>query len=537
MSKKNVRLNDSQEIILETINLMADAVTDTMGPGGKNVALTTQAGSPIITKDGVTVANSIELEDEEKELICKIVKQAADMTNKQAGDGTTTSIALTRAIFSEGHKFVKAGNNVTQLKREIYDGMRKVLANLKEITVPIEEDDKEKMYKNLLDIATISMNGEEDVAELVAKAIFSAGKHGIVNVTQNSSDENTLETVEGVKLNQGWASPFFCKERDEKRIILEDCHILITSHKLTSAAQLQSIEDSLKPLVKSGKPLLLISSECSNEFLSNMVANNKQGRLRNCAIRPPYFGNIRKEFFTDLGLLTGATVIEAEQGHSLDRVKFDHFGYAERVEISESETVIIGGGGDSEKVKERVKGLEQELKEPGFKDLNKTEERLAKLAGGVVLIKLASQSHIEMEERKHRIEDAVNACKAALEEGIVPGGGAALVMASKDLNKDVLGHSILRKACTAPMKKICENAGFSGDVGVYIVSTADGNTETVNALTQKKVNALEDGIIDPVKVTRHALANAVSVASTLLTTNVIISDIPVETPPNPYGLY
>jgi chaperonin GroEL len=535
--KKNIRLDDVQETILETVNLVADTVTETMGPGGRNVMTTTPSGAPQITKDGVTVANSIELEDEEKNLICKIVKEAANRTNKEAGDGTTTSIALTRALFAEGHKYVKAGHNVTQIKREIDKGRRKVLASLKDFTKVIDSKDKEVMYKKLLDIATISMNGETEIAELVAKAIADAGKYGIVNVTENDKDENILEKETGIKLNQGWVSPFFNTDRSGKRIVLEDCRVLITSHKLQNASQLKDIEEALKPLIKDASPLLIISSECSNEFLSNLVANNKQGRLINCAIRPPYFGNIRKEFFTDLGIITGGTVVEAEQGHSLDRVKFEHLGFAKRVEITDTTTTIIGGAGDQVKIEERIDGLGAEMDEVGFKDLNKVEERLAKLAGGVVLIKLAKQANIEMEERRHRIEDAVNACKAALEDGIVPGGGAALVKASQCLDDEILGERILKISCTAPMRKIAENAGFSGEVAVYMVSKETDDHETINALTRQKVDAFEEGIIDPVKVTRYALANAVSVAGILLTTNVLISDIPVDLPPNPYGVY
>jgi len=535
MTKKKIRLEDTQEVILDTINLIADVVTETIGPGGRNVALPSQAGVPIVTKDGVTVASSIEFEDEEKDLICKIVRQAADRTNRQAGDGTTTSIAIARELFKEGHKFVKAGHNVTQLRREIDEGRRKVIEELNKLTIKIDESNQNTLYKNLLDIATISMNGEIEVAEMVAQAIKDAGKYGIVNILENDKDENVLEKVDGIKLNQGWVSPFFAKDRGDRRIVLDDCHILITSHGLVNSSQLVDIEEALKPLIKGAKPLLIISSECSGEFLANMVANNKQGRLRNCVIRPPYFGNIRKEFYTDLAILTGGTVIEAEQGHSLERVGFEHLGHAKRIEITESETIIIGGAGKDEKIKLRIDNLKAEKEELGFKDLNKVEERLAKLAGGVVLIKLARQSHIEMEERRHRIEDAVNACKAALEDGMVPGGGAALMKATEVLGANP-GEKILSKACLAPIRKIAENAGFSGDVAVYML-IGKSNTMTVDALRQEVVDAFKEGIVDPVKVTKHALSNAVSVASTLLTTNVLISDIPVDLPPNPYGVY
>ena len=538
MSKKNIRLEESEEVILNTVNLIAEAVTETMGPGGRNVLTTTMGGVPVITKDGVTVASSIELEDEEQNLVCEIVKQAAQRTNKEAGDGTTTSIALTQAIFSEGHKYVKAGNNVTKIKQELKNGAKEIVKNLDSIAKKITTNNPEKMYSQLLDIATISMNGEEEISRLVARAITDAGRYGIVNVIENNKDENELEKVEGVKLNQGWVSPFFTKNRGDRRIVLEDCYVLITSHQLKNASQLQDIEDALKPLIKAAKPLLIISSECSGEFLANMTANNKQGRLVNCAIRPPYFGNIRKEFYTDLAALTGGTVIEAEEGHALEMVKFSHLGHAKRVEITETSTTIIGGNGDQEEINKRIKDLENEFKEINFKDLNKVEERLAKLSGGVVLIKLARQAHIEMEERRHRIEDAVNACKAALESGIVPGGGAALIKASMKLD-DVdtnLGYKILKQACMAPANKIAKNAGADGGIASYLISELD-DEGTINALSLEKVNAFEEGIVDPVKVTKQALVNAVSVASTLLTTNVIISDIPVKTPINPYEVY
>ena len=537
MSKKNVRLKDVQDRIIAIVNLIADAVTSTMGPGGHSVLTTSLAGAPIITKDGVTVANSIELEDEEDNLIANVIKEAAEKTNKEAGDGTTTSIALTRAILVEGQKYVKAGHNVTQIKTELNKAKNKVLEELDKYVKTIDHKDKEDLYNKLLAISTISMNGEIEISKLIAEAISKAGKYGIVNVIENKIDKNELEMIEGIKLNQGWVSPFFVSKRGDKRIILEDCSILITSHQLKNAAQLQALEESLKPLIKSAKPLLIIASETSNEFLSNMVANNTQGRLTNCAIRPPYFGNIRKEFFTDLAIITGATVIEAEQGHSLDKVRFAHLGRAQRVEITETSTTIIGGAGKTEAVQERIKDLDKQVKQINFKDLDKVEERLAKLAGGVVLIKLARQSTIEMEERRHRIEDAVNACKAALEEGIIPGGGVSLMRAATVLNDQKPGEKILLEACKEPLKRIANNAGYSGDNAIYMAENILTDDQTIDAINQDIVYAFENGIVDPIKVTKKALTNAVSIASTLLTTNVVISDIPVDTPPNPYGVY
>lgn len=530
MPKRLVEIERTRDIILEAINLLADAVCTTFGPGGQNVTLPNHAQKPIITKDGVTVANAIQLKDPQLDHAIKIIKEAADRTNRLAGDGTTTSIALVREIFKQGYQSIVAGQNVTQLKYELDAGLKKVLSKLLESVIEIESNNPEKRYKFLQDIANISMNGESEIAKLVADAINITGVNGLINVTTTSKSENSIQKIEGTTIKSGWVSPFFNKDKMAKKIILNDCYILITSYSLKSAMQLKALNEAMSKLIEKGKPLLIISSACEGEFLSLMIENNQKGRLTNCVIRPPYFGVVRKEMYTDLSILTGATIIEENEGHKLEKVGIEELGRAAKVEITDVATTIIGGGGKEEELKERIEQLQDMVKDPGFNDQDKVRERLAKLDSGVVLIRLADKSEVEFEERRARIEDAINACKAALEEGIVSGGGAALLNAANVLDQSIPGERILFKACQAPIRLIAENAGKSGDISIENLSGEDNLGKTINVLTSEVVNSLESGIIDPVKVTRHGLENAVSVAGTLLTTKVMISNIPEEKP-------
>jgi chaperonin GroEL len=528
-----VNLKDAREKILEAIDTLADAVANTMGPGGQNVLLETQAGMPIITKDGVTVAKSIELEDSELNLVARTIREAADQTNREAGDGTTTSTVLAREIFKSGLKLVAAGENVSVLKKQIIDARNLIVAYLNESKSEIPKESRRKILKH---IAQISLNGEEEIADMIASAIDQTGIHGLVTVQENTTYKDEMERVQGLEINTGWVSPFFTKKRDQEKIILEDCYVFITSHRLQNSGQLGLIENALKPLIKAGKPLLVIASTVSDSFLVNLIANNKQGQLHNCAIRPPYFGNVRKEFFTDLATMTGATVIEADKGDKLESVTFDHLGFAKRVEVGALKTVIIDGGGDPEQIKDRALQLEEKANEIELdKDLDKVHERLAKLKQGITLIKVRRESQIESEERKHRIEDAINACKAALEEGYVPGGGAALAQAKGKLDKSIPGHLVMREAISSPISQIAQNAGNRSQVALAKAELEPG--KAYDAMSDKMVDPLESGIIDPVKVTKSALFNAVSVASTLLTTNVVVSRIPEDQPQMPFQMY
>jgi chaperonin GroEL len=528
-----VNLENAREQILKAIDMLADAVARTMGPGGQNVLLETGAGMPTITKDGVTVAKSIELEDSELNLVVRTIREAADQTNRQAGDGTTTSTVLAREIFKQGLQLVAAGQNVSELKRQLIAAKDLIITALDNIKSEIPEESRKEILKH---IATISLNGEEEIADMIASAIDETGVHGLVTVQENTTYKDEMERVQGVEINTGWVSPFFTKKRDQEKIVLEDCSVFITSHRLQNSGQLGLIEEALKPLIKAGKPLLIIASTVSDSFLVNLIANNKQGQLHNCAIRPPYFGTVRKEFFTDLATMTGARIIEADEGDKLESLKYQDLGFAKRVEISALKTVIIDGAGDPEAIKDRALHLEQKAKEISVeKDLDKVHERLAKLKQGITLIKVRRESHIEAEERKHRIEDAINACKAALEEGYVPGGGAALAQVIKLLNTSIPGQLIMAKALEAPIKTIAINAGNKGDIALSKAQFAPG--KAYDAMRDEVFDPLESGIIDPVKVTKTALFNAVSVASTLLTTNVLVSKIPQDQPAMPFQMY
>lgn len=532
MSNK-VNILDARDQILKAIDILADAVQTTMGPGGQNVLLETDAGMPMITKDGVTVAKSIELEDPEQNLVARTIREAADQTNRMAGDGTTTSTVLARAIFKEGLKLVAAGENVSEIKRQILTARSLITKQLDETKTKIPLDSRKQILSH---IAKISLNGEVDMAEMIAEAIHETGVHGIINVQENTIYEDKMERVQGVEIGTGWTSPFFAKKREDEKVILEDARVFITSHKLQNAAQLGLIENAVKPLIKAGKPLLIIASEVSGSFLTNLIANNKAGQLTNCSIRAPYWGTVRKEFFTDLAAMTGARIIEADENDKLESLIYTDLGYAKRIEINALKTILIGGGGDEASMKDRILNLQTKAEKiDKTKDLDKVHERLAKLQQGVTLIKVRRESQIETEERKHRIEDAINACKAALEEGYVPGGGAALVQTKVVLDKQMPGFQILSKAIESPIMTIARNAGHKADIASVMAQADEG--KAYNAITNTMADPLESGIIDPVKVTKAALFNAVSVAATLLTTNVLISKIPEENVPMQFPMY
>lgn len=527
-----VELKSVRNKISEIVELFGDAVGMTMGPGGQNVLLETQAGMSIITKDGVTVANAIDLEDQESNLIARIIKQAADKTNKEAGDGTTTATVLTRSIYNQGFQLVAAGYNPNVLKKQMDLGKAKILKSLDNITTKIEESRKEETLKH---IAKISLNGDDEMASIISEAVAKTGTRGLVKVVDNHVAKDELVAVKGLQFPAGWASPFFA-DANQSKITLENCAILITSHKLTTVHQLAALEKSLTYFMQKNIPVLFIASEVSGPFMANLVANQKKGSLKNAATRPPYFGMVRKEFFADLAALTGGSVIEAEEKMDLDKVEVSHYGYAKRVEITNLETTIIEGAGKPEHIAVRAHALEElAAKVDKDQDLDKVHERLAKLTGSVMLIKIARESQVEVEERKHRIEDALNATKAALESGYVPGGGAALYYATTELDSSIPGEMLLKKALEYPAKQICLNAGWS-EKGLAELDKKD-LSKTFDARIGTIVDAYANGIIDPVKVTKAAVSNSVSVAGTLLTTNVIISKVPESQPMMPYQMY
>ena len=520
-----VELKNARKRISHIFDILADAVGDTMGPGGQNALIVNGAGRSIITKDGVTVANSIKPGDKELDMITDIIKQAADRTNREAGDGTTTSTVLARAIFKKGLRLIESGHNVVEIKKQLDTARSKLI---EAIDNGIKQDiDEDKMLETLQHIAMISLNGDAEMASLVSEAVFKTGKSGIVKIQDSDSHEDKLEKEEGIQFQAGYLNPFFADKRDESKVVFENCYIFITSHKLTSAAQLGQLEKALGPLVKRGAPLLVISSECSGAFLANLMANHKASQLKNCPVRAPYWGLVRKEFYTDLAALTGAAVIEVEEGMELDQVTTEHFGFAARVEVDSLNTTIIGGRPKQGVLEHRIQALKEaaEKIDPD-KDLDKVHERLAKITEGVMMIKVARTSDVESEERKYRIEDAVNACRAALADGYVPGGGATLIHASSVLaNSELPGEKLLWEAIQVPLQTIAKNAGHSGEVAAEKVFNKNNPLYAYDAIKNEVVPAYTSGIIDPAKVTKTALRNAVSVASTLLTTNVIVSPV------------
>ena len=528
-----VELKDVRQRISQVVDIVGEAVGVTMGPGGQSALLETKAGLPIVTKDGVTVANAIDFEDPEMNIVARIIKQAADKTNKEAGDGTTTATVLAKEIYSQGAQLVAAGYSSTVLKKEMDIGKVKILASLDQLAVKIEED--EKKLSTLKHIAKISLNGDDAMADMISEAVAKTGARGLVKVVDNQLAKDEMISVKGLNFPAGWMSPFFA-DNNTTKINLESCAILITSHKLTTIQQLSDLESSLTYFMQKNIPVLFIASEVSGPFLMNLIANQKKGALKNAAIRPPYFGNVRKEFFRDLAAITGGAVIEAEENMELKNVVASQFGYAKRIEITNLDTTIIEGAGKPEQIAVRVNAIEEVAKTTDRdQDLDKVHERLAKITGSVMLIKVAQESQVEVEERKHRIEDALNATRAALECGYVPGGGASLYYATSNLDLNIPGERLLIKALEYPSKRICLNAGL-GEKVLAGLDKKDLN-KTIDARIGTIVEAYSSGIIDPVKVTKAAVSNAISVAGTLLTTNVIISKVPELHNPMPYQMY
>lgn len=518
-------VNKVHEKIAAAFHMIAEPVGTTLGPGGKNVLLKNFTGTPMITKDGVTVARSISLEDEEQDLIASIIKEAAEKTNKEAGDGTTSATVLAYEIFKEGAKLAAAGHRPVQLQRGILEGITKVSAELDSKATKVDQTDLDILKK----VATISMNGDEETAELVAKAVSAVGVTGSVTV-QSSRSGNKWYREEGVRINRGWVNPSFKEDPNSTKQVLEDCYILITSHDLQSPGQLADLGEALNPLAVKQKPVLIISSGMGASFLYSLMSNFKNGVLKSCPILPPYFGVVRREFFHDLAALTGATVIDKDEGHELAAVKLEHLGRASKVEVTAHETIIIGGQGKPEQLEKRKEALKTQLKNlKDLKDLDKVAERYAKLSGGIGIIELAHFSDVELEEKKHRVEDAANACKAALEEGFVSGGGSALYRAaSKVLNTDIPGEGILLKACYNLIKRMGDNTGVSGEVIANQVKNWGQEGFAVDLRNGTLVDAVKTGILDPAKVVKASLANGGSVAAALLTTGAIVSDIPVQ---------
>jgi chaperonin GroEL len=528
---KEIHFSDNaRNGLFEGVTKLADAVKVTMGPRGRNVLIQKSFGAPHITKDGVSVAREIELADTLENMGAQLVKEVASNTADEAGDGTTTATVLAHSIFKEGLRNITAGANPIEVKR----GMDKASAAIIEELKKIAKDVKDK--KEIAQVATISANSDANIGNLIAEAMDKVGKDGVITVEEAKGINDDLEVVEGMQFDRGYLSPYFVTNTQKMTCELDNPLILITDSKISSLKDLIPV---LEQVQQSGKPLLIIADDVEGEALATLVLNRLKGVLNITAVKAPGFGDRKKEMLKDIAILTGGTVITEELGLSLDKTTLNELGQAGRVVIDKDNTVIVDGKGDSSAVEARVAEIRVQIENTTSEyDKEKLQERLAKLSGGVAVIKVGAATETEMKEKKDRVDDALSATKAAVEEGIVIGGGAALVKAAKAVNLDLegdeaVGADIILRAVYAPMKQIASNAGFdAGVVANKVAESPDANLG-FNAATGEYVDMLEAGIIDPLKVERVALQNATSVASLLLTTEATVSDIKEDPTPAP----
>ncbi|MEW6161794.1 MAG: chaperonin GroEL [Nitrospirota bacterium] len=512
--------------ILKGVALLTDAVKATLGPRGRNAILDKKFGAPTITKDGVTVAKEIELKDPYENMGAQLVREVASKTSDVAGDGTTTATVLAHAIYREGIKNVAAGANPMDLKRGIEKTVEVVVEELKKLSKPVQEK------KEIAQVGTISANNDASIGELIAEAMDKVGKDGVITVEEAKGMATTLDVVEGMQFDRGYISPYFITDAERMECTLEDAFILIHEKKVSSMKDLLPI---LEQIAKMGKPLLIVAEEVEGEALATLVVNKLRGTLQVCAVKAPGFGERRKAMLEDIAVLTGGTMISEDLGIKLENVKMSDLGRAKKITIDKENTTIVEGAGDSAKIQGRVKQIKTQIEETTSDyDREKLQERLAKLVGGVAVINVGAATETEMKERKARVEDALNATRAAVEEGIVPGGGVAFIRclpALKNLKLEgdqQVGIEIVRKALEEPIKQIVNNAGLEGSVVVEKVKHSKEINFGFDADKEEYVNMMERGIIDPTKVTRYALQNASSVAALMLTTSVMVTEIPEE---------
>jgi chaperonin GroEL len=526
MAAKDVRFgSDARARMLRGVDILADTVKVTLGPKGRNVVIDKSYGAPRITKDGVTVAKEIELADKFENMGAQMVREVASKTSDKAGDGTTTATLLACAIYEEGLRLVAAGQNPMDLKRGIDRAVEVVVEELKKQS----KDTKDK--KEIAQVGIISANGDETIGNIIADAMEKVGKEGVITVEEAKGLETTLEVVEGMQFDRGYTSPYFVTNPDRMEVILEEPYILITEKKLSAMADLIGI---LEQVAKSGKPLLILAEDVEGEALATLVVNKLRGTLHVCAVKAPGFGDRRKEMLKDIAVLTGGEVVSEELGIKLDALKLSALGRAKRVSIDKDNTTIVDGSGKKADIQARIKLLRAQIDETTSDyDKEKLQERLAKLVGGVAVINVGAATETEMKERKARVEDALHATRAAVEEGIVAGGGVAYLRALPRLEKlakelggeQALGVEIVKKALESPSYMIAENAGWEGPVVVSKIKEGSG-AFGFNALTEKYEDLIKAGVIDPTKVERTALQNAASVASLLLTTEALIAEKP-----------
>ncbi len=526
MAAKQLKFDtDARNRMLKGVDLLADAVKVTLGPKGRNVVIDKSFGAPRITKDGVTVAKEIELEDKFENMGAQMVREVASRTNDEAGDGTTTATVLAQAIVREGMKSVAAGMNPMDLKRGIEQAVSIVVEEIKAKARTVSGTDE------VAQVGTISANGETEIGRQIADAMQKVGNEGVITVEENKGFETETEVVEGMQFDRGYLSPYFITNADKMIADLEDCLILLHEKKLSS---LQPMVPLLETVIQSGKPLLIIAEDVDGEALATLVVNKLRGGLKIAAVKAPGFGDRRKAMLQDIAILTGGQVISEDLGMKLENVGIDMLGTARKVTITKDETTIVDGYGEKAEIEARVSQIRQQVEETTSDyDKEKLQERLAKLAGGVAVIRVGGASEVEVKERKDRVEDALNATRAAVQEGVVVGGGVALVQASKKLvdltgsNADqTAGISIVRRALQAPLRQIAENAGVDGAVVAGKVIESSDVTFGFNAQTEEYGDMFAFGVIDPAKVVRTALQDAASIAGLLITTEAMIADKP-----------
>jgi chaperonin GroEL len=527
MAKQLKFSEEARRSILSGVEQLAKAVKVTLGPKGRNVCIDKKFGSPTITKDGVTVAKEIELKDPYENMGAEMVKEVASKTSDNAGDGTTTATVLAEAIFREGLKNVTAGANPMALKRGIEAAVEKITANLKTLAKPV------KGKKEIAQVATIAANNDSEIGNLIADAMEKVGKDGVITVEEAKTTKTTLEVVEGMQFDQGYLSPYFVTDPERMEAALEDAYILIHEKKISSMKDLLPV---LEKVAKGGKPLLIISEETEGEALATLVVNKLRGTLHVCAVKAPGYGDRRKEMLGDIAVLTGGKAITEDLGIKLENVQLSDLGRAKRVTVDKENTTIIEGAGKTSDINGRIATIKRQIEESDSDyDKEKLQERLAKLAGGVAVINVGAATETEMKEKKARVEDALHATRAAVEEGIVPGGGVALLRCAKSLEKldlnpdELVGAMIIKNAIEEPLKHIARNAGQVGEVVVERVK-AEKDAVGYNADNGKYEDLVAAGVIDPAKVTRTALQNAASIAALLLTTESLITDLPEEKP-------
>ena len=522
-AKQIVYSENSRQAILRGVNQLADAVKVTLGPKGRNVVLEKKFGGPTITKDGVTVAKEVELKDPLENMGAQMVREVASKTSDIAGDGTTTATILAQAIFREGVKSVAAGANPMALKRGIEKAVEAVVEGVKKFSKPVSGD-------AIAQVGTISANGDATIGNIIAESMKKVGKDGVITVEESKTMVTELQTVDGMQFDRGYLSPYFVSDPDRMEAVLEDPYILIHEKKISNMKDLLPL---LEQIARSGKPLLVIAEEVEGEALATLVVNKLRGTLNACAVKAPGFGDRRKAMLEDIAILTGGKALMEETGIKLEGVRLEDLGRAKRVTVDKDNTTIVDGAGTQKNIEGRIKQLRNQIEETTSDyDREKLQERLAKLAGGVAVIRVGGSTEVEVKERKDRVDDALHATRAAVEEGIVPGGGVALLRAGKTLSSlkgegdEQIGIDIIRKASEEPLRQISGNAGYEGAIIIEKVRANSEDNYGFNAATGQFEDLVKSGVIDPTKVTRSALQHAASISALMLTTEAMICEVP-----------